>query len=52
MNTPSNDRLASEDAAGALEAHIAAEGRQVPEGLRNCVEGKLGRKLGQQLSLL
>jgi hypothetical protein len=35
-----------------LEAHIAAERRDVPEGLRDFIEGELGRKLGQQLSLL
>jgi hypothetical protein len=45
-------RDASEDVANALEAHVAAEGRQVSEGLRGFIEGQLGRKLGQQLSLL
>ena len=45
-------RDASEDIAGALEMHIAAESREVPEGLRDFIEGQLGRKLGQQLSLL
>jgi hypothetical protein len=45
-------RDASEIVAEALEAHIAAEGRQVSEGLRDFIEGQLGRKLGQQLSLL
>ena len=45
-------RDASESVAEALEAHIAAEGRQVSEGLRDFIEGQLGRKLGQQLSLL
>ena len=45
-------RDASEDVASALEAHIAAEGREVTEGLRDFIEGQLGRKLGQQLSLL
>lgn len=45
-------RDASEDIARALEAHIAAEGREVSEGLRDFIEGQLGRKLGQQLSLL
>lgn len=45
-------RNASESVAEALEVHIAAEGRQVSEGLRDFIEGQLGRKLGQQLSLL
>jgi hypothetical protein len=27
---------ASEDIAGALEVHIAAEGREVSEGLKDC----------------
>ena len=45
-------RDASEDVAEALESHIAAEGREVSEGLRDFIEGQLGRKLGQQLSLL
>ena len=45
-------RDASEDIAGALESHIAAEGRDVSEGLRDFIEGQLGRKLGQQLVLL
>jgi hypothetical protein len=45
-------RDASEDVASALEAHISAEGLEVTEGLRDFIEGQLGRKLGQQLSLL
>jgi hypothetical protein len=45
-------RDASEDVAEALEAHIMAERRDVPESLRDFIEGQLGRKLGQQLSLL
>jgi hypothetical protein len=45
-------RDASEDIAEALEAHIAAEGREVSEGLRDFIEGQLGRKLGSQLTLL
>ena len=45
-------RDASEGVAGALEAHIAAEGREVSEGLRDFIEGQLGRRLGQQLTLL
>lgn len=45
-------RDASESVAEALEAHIMAERRDVPEGLRDFIEGQLGRKLGQQLSLL
>jgi hypothetical protein len=45
-------RDASEDVASALEAHIAAEDREISEGLRDFIEGQLGRKLGQQLSLL
>jgi len=35
-----------------LEQRIAAEGREVSDLLRDFIEGKLGRKLGQQLSLL
>ena len=35
-------RAASEDIAGALEAHIAAEGREVSEGLRDFIEGQPG----------
>jgi hypothetical protein len=45
-------RDASESVAEALEVHIAAERREVSEGLRDFIEGQLGRKLGQQLSLL
>lgn len=44
-------RDASEDIAGALEEHIAAEGREVSEPLRDFIEGQLGRKLGAQLTL-
>ena len=35
-------RDASEDVAEALEAHIAAERRDVPERLRDFIEGQLG----------
>ena len=45
-------RDASEDIAGALEAHITAEDREVSEGLLDFIEGQLGRKLGTQLTLL
>lgn len=45
-------RDASEDVASALEAHIAAEGREVYEGLRDSIEGQTGRKIGQPLVLL
>lgn len=45
-------RDASEDVASALEAHVAAEGREVSKGLRDFIEGQTGRKIGQQLSLL
>ena len=45
-------RDASEDVANALEAHIAAEGREVSETMRDFIEGQIGRKIGQQLSLL
>jgi hypothetical protein len=45
-------RDASEDVACALEAHIATEDREVSEGVRDFIEGQLGRKLGQQLVLL
>jgi len=43
---------ASEDVANALEQHIAAEGREVPEAMRDFIEGETGRRLGQQLVLL
>jgi hypothetical protein len=45
-------RDASEDIAGALEVHITAEGREVSEGIRDFIEGQLGRKIGTQLTLL
>ncbi|MET0408003.1 MAG: hypothetical protein ABW006_06505 [Hyphomicrobium sp.] len=45
-------RDASEDVANALDKHIAAEGREVSEGLRDFIEGQTGRKIGQQLVLL
>ena len=45
-------RDASEDIANALEQHIAAEGREVSDGLRDFIEGQTGRKIGQQLVLL
>jgi hypothetical protein len=45
-------RDASEDVANALELHIAAEGREVSEAMRDFIEGQTGRKIGQQLSLL
>lgn len=45
-------RDASGDIAEALEAHIAAERREVSEDLRDFIEGQLGRKLGSQLTLL
>ena len=44
-------RDASEDIASALEQHITAEGREVAEGLRDFIEGQLGRKVGTQLTL-
>lgn len=45
-------RDASEGVTSALEAHIAAEGRDVSEGLRDFIKGQLRRELGQQLVLL
>jgi hypothetical protein len=45
-------RDASEDIASTLEQHIAAERREVSEGMRDFIEGQTGRKIGQQLSLL
>ena len=45
-------RDASEDIANALEQHIEAERREVSEGVRDFIEGQLGRKIGSQLSLL
>jgi hypothetical protein len=45
-------RDASEDVATALEVHIMTERREVPEGLRDFIEGQLRHKIGQQLSLL
>lgn len=44
-------RDASEDIANALEAHIAAEGREVSDEMRDFIEGQTGRKIGQQLVL-
>jgi len=44
-------RDASEDVAAALEEHIAAERRDMPESLRDFIEGQLGRKMGAQLTL-
>ncbi|HYD66147.1 hypothetical protein [Azospirillum sp.] len=44
-------RDASEDVANALEQHIAAEGREVSEAMRDFIEGQTGRKIGQQLAL-
>lgn len=44
-------RDASDDIAEALEDHIAAERRQVSAGLREFIEDRLGRKIGQQLAL-
>jgi hypothetical protein len=35
-------RDVSEDVANALERHIAAEGREVSEGLRDFIEGQTG----------
>ena len=45
-------RDASEDVANALEQHIAAEGREISEAMRDFIEGQTGRTLGQQLVLL
>jgi hypothetical protein len=44
-------RDASEDVANALQ-HIAAEGREISEAMRDFMEGQTGRTLGQQLVLL
>lgn len=45
-------RDASEDIANALELRIAAEDREVSDALRDFIEAQIGRKIGQQLSLL
>jgi hypothetical protein len=44
-------RDASEDIAHELERRIGAEAREVPDGLRDFIEGQLGRKVGTQLTL-
>ena len=44
-------RDASEDVANALEQHIAAEGREVSEAMREFIEGQTGRRIGQQMVL-
>jgi hypothetical protein len=44
-------RDASEDIAHELERRIGAENRKVSDGLRDFIEGQLGRKVGTQLSL-
>ena len=43
-------RDASEDVANAREQHIADDGREIPEVIREFIEGQTGRK--QQLFLL
>ncbi|SEC00769.1 hypothetical protein [Bradyrhizobium erythrophlei] len=43
-------RDASEDIARELERRIA-EGREVTDGLKDFIEGQLGRKIGVQLAL-
>lgn len=45
-------RDASEDIALELERRIGAEDREVSDGLRDFIEGQLGRKVGTQLTLL
>jgi len=44
-------RDASEDIARELERRVAAEGRELSEGLQDFIEGQLGRKIGVQLPL-
>ena len=43
---------ASEDVARALELRVATGYYEIGEALRDFIEGQLGRKIGQQLSLL
>ena len=45
-------RDASEDVARALELRVATGYYEIGEALRDFIEGQLGRKIGQQLSLL
>lgn len=45
-------RDASEDIAQALELRIGTGLYEVPEPLRDFIEGQLGRQIGQQLVLL
>ena len=45
-------RDASQDVARALELRVATGYYEIGEALRDFIEGQLGRKIGQQLSLL
>lgn len=45
-------RDASEDVARELEQRLAAQHREIGQGLQDFIEGQLGRKIGVQLSLL
>lgn len=45
-------RDASEDVARDLERHLAAQQREICQGLQEFIEGQLGRQIGVQLSLL
>jgi hypothetical protein len=44
-------RDASEDVAEELERRLGAEPREVSDGLKDFIEGQLGRKMGVQLAL-
>ena len=44
-------RDASEDIARELERHLAAGDAAIPEGLKDFIEGQLGRSIGVQLPL-
>ncbi|MGY4623425.1 hypothetical protein [Bradyrhizobium sp. USDA 4486] len=44
-------RDASEDIAGEIERRMAAEGRDISDGLNDFVESQLGRRIGVQLAL-
>src|SRR5689334_179781 len=45
-------RDATEDVARELERRVSVEGREIGEGLSDFLEAHLGRRVGQQLSLL
>ena len=41
-------RDASEDISRELERRVAAEDRELPDGVKDFIEGQLGRKIGVQ----